>query len=65
MERGYTPSKEVSFLVNEYGAKRNIFFPTKPSPNLFLNKLEFRMRQYYSQCIKTNNLNRRKKKCIK
>ena len=62
MERGYTPSTEVNLLVREYGSKRNIFFPTKPSPNLFLKKLEFRMQQYYSQCIKNNNLKRRKKK---
>ena len=50
MERSYTPSKEESFLISEYGSKRNIFFPSKPSPNLFLNKLEFRMQKYYSQC---------------
>ena len=65
MERSYTPSKEESFLISEYGSKRNIFFPSKPSPNLFFNKLEFRMQKYYSQCIKYNALKRRKKKCIK
>ena len=64
MEEGL-PSQKSAQIINEYGAKRNIFFPSKPSPNLFMNKLEYRMKQYYSHCIKHNNLKRLKKKCIK
>ena len=62
MEGRYAPSTEVKILIREYGSKRNNFFPTKPSQNLFLNKLEIRMQHYYSLCVKNNNLKRRKKK---
>ena len=41
-------SNDISFLVEEYGLKRNVFNPKKPSPNKFCSKLEFRMKHYYN-----------------
>jgi len=64
MEEGLLSQKSIQ-IMNEYGSKRHIFFPSKPSPNLFMNKLEYRMKQYYSHCIKHSRLKRLRKKCIK
>ena len=57
--------KTYSDICDEYELMRNYFDPRDRSPNLFMNKLEYRMKQYYSHCIKHNNLKRLKKKCIK
>lgn len=35
-------------IQQEYGLKRILFNPRKPSPNIFMNKLQRRMGQYYS-----------------
>ena len=35
-------------IIDEYCLKRNIFNPKSPSPNMFINKLEKRMRMYYN-----------------
>ena len=35
-------------LFHEYSLKRSQFNPKKNSPNIFCNKLEFRMKQYYN-----------------
>jgi hypothetical protein len=35
-------------IVNEYCLKRNSFYPANRSPNLFINKLELRMKKYYN-----------------
>ena len=35
-------------IISEYSLKRNIFNPSKKSPNIFLNKLQHRMDVYYS-----------------
>lgn len=35
-------------IINEYCLKRNSFHPTNPSPNMFIGKLEFRMKKYYN-----------------
>lgn len=35
-------------IINEYCLKRNSFYPTNPSPNIFIGKLEFRMKKYYN-----------------
>ena len=32
----------------EYCLKRNQFYPEQPSPNLFCNRLEIRMKAYYN-----------------
>lgn len=34
-------------IQNEYCLKRNQFYPAQPSPNLFCNRLELRMKVYY------------------
>ena len=31
----------------EYSLKKNQFYPEQPSPNLFCNRLELRMKAYY------------------
>jgi len=35
-------------IQNEYCLKRNQFYPEQPSPNLFCNRLELRMKAYYN-----------------
>lgn len=39
--------KFIKEIINEYSLKRNNFNPSKPSPNLFIKKLEIRMKKYY------------------
>ena len=49
LRRG-NPRKEIDVLdniVKEYCLKRNQFHPAQPSPNLFCNRLELRMKAYY------------------
>ncbi len=44
-------SSKTSFLediISEYCLKRNTFNPKSPSPNIFVTKLERRMRMYYN-----------------
>jgi len=36
-------------IINEYCLKRNSFHPKNPSPNIFIGKLEFRMKKYYNK----------------
>ena len=44
------PEIQVSFkkIVDEYCSKRGSFNPNKPSPNIFMKKLELRLKQYYN-----------------
>ena len=35
-------------IINEYCLKRNSFHPKNPSPNMFIGKLELRMKKYYN-----------------
>ena len=44
----------VNKIINEYKLKMNSFYPNNKSPNLFVNKLEYRMKQYYDM-YKSNN----------
>lgn len=37
-------------LVREYCLKSSVFNPWKNSPNVFLNKLQFRIKNYYKEC---------------
>ncbi len=49
LRRG-NPKKQVNQLNNiikEYSLKKNQFYPEQPSPNLFCNRLELRMKAYY------------------
>lgn len=41
-------NKLLNSIHNEYCLKRNQFYPDQPSPNLFCNRLEIRMKAYYS-----------------
>jgi hypothetical protein len=36
-------------IINEYCLKRNSFHPKNPSPNIFIGKLEIRMKKYYNK----------------
>ena len=41
--------EDIYFKIEgEYDSKRNFFDPVKGSPNIFLNNLQNRMRQYYN-----------------
>ena len=42
-------------IFNEYSLLRNNFNPKTKSPNIFINKLELRMKQYYEN-ICSNDL---------
>ena len=41
-------TKLLDSIQNEYCLKRNQFYPEQPSPNLFCNRLEMRMKVYYN-----------------
>ena len=41
-------TKLLDSIQNEYCLKRNQFYPEQPSPNLFCNRLEMRMKAYYN-----------------
>ena len=40
--------KVINDIIKEYSLKRNIFNPSKKSPNIFLTKLQHRMNYYYT-----------------
>ena len=40
-------------IINEYCLKRNSFHPTNPSPNIFIGKLELRMKKYYNNLYRS------------
>mgnify|MGYP001384571357 FL=1 len=42
-------------IIEEYSLKQNSFNPKKPSPNLFIKKLEIRMKMYYKDLYKSYN----------
>ena len=48
-------SKILDDIQSEYCLKRNNFDPAVPSPNLFINKLELRMKAYYNSFCKSIN----------
>jgi len=41
-------SQNTNDIIKEYTLKRQSFNPSTASPNIFMNKLERRMRLYYS-----------------
>jgi hypothetical protein len=43
-----TNQKKTKEIIKEYKLKMNSFYPGKSSPNIFVNKLEYRMKQYYN-----------------
>jgi hypothetical protein len=42
------PKKNLKNILHEYSLKRNTFNPQNISPNIFLDKLELRMKLYYN-----------------
>ena len=40
--------KDIEF---EYDQKRNLFYPKDKSPNVFMKKLQLRMKIYYEKCM--------------
>ena len=48
-------SKILDDIQSEYCLKRNNFYPAGPSPNMFINKLELRMKAYYNSFCKSKN----------
>ena len=48
-------SKELNNILQEYSLKQNNFDPKKPSPNVFIKKLEIRMKMYYKDLYKSYN----------
>ena len=49
----------VKTIINEYCLKKGSFNPNKSSPNIFMRKLESRLKQYYNLLSVRNS---RKKK---
>ena len=53
------PSKQnknkLDKIVREYCLKRNSFNPRRPSPNIFMGKLEIRMKKYYNNLYNSDN----------
>jgi len=47
-EKYKTKKKIIKKIINEYKIKMNSFNPKGNSPNFFVNKLEYRMKQYYN-----------------
>ena len=41
-------------ILEEYCLKRNSFNPSHPSPNIFIGKLEYRMKKYYNNLYKSD-----------
>ena len=48
-------SIKLQNIIKEYEQKQNNFDPSKPSPNLFIKKLEIRMKRYYHDLYKSYN----------
>lgn len=42
-------------ILKEYKQKQSSFNPNKRSPNLFLNKLELRMKNYYNELYQSKS----------
>ena len=48
-------STKLQNIIKEYEQKQNNFDPSKPSPNLFIKKLEIRMKRYYQDLYRSYN----------
>uniref|UniRef100_A0A6C0F909 Uncharacterized protein n=1 Tax=viral metagenome TaxID=1070528 RepID=A0A6C0F909_9ZZZZ len=46
---------ELNNILQEYSLKQSNFDPKKPSPNVFIKKLEIRMKMYYKDLYKSYN----------
>lgn len=45
--------KKLINIIKEYELKQNSFDPSKRSPNVFIKKLEIRMKKYYTDLYKS------------
>ena len=61
METASSPQKKQypKAIIDEYCLKMSLFNPDKGSPNIFMRKLESRLKQYYNLLTSRNS---RKKK---
>ena len=50
-----TNKLSLKTIIEEYSLKQNSFNPKKPSPNIFIKKLEIRMKMYYKDLYKSYN----------
>tara|TARA_B110000967_G_scaffold204335_1_gene246632 strand:+ start:716 stop:910 length:195 start_codon:yes stop_codon:yes gene_type:complete len=50
-----TNKLRLKTIIEEYSLKQNSFNPKKPSPNIFIKKLEIRMKMYYKDLYKSYN----------
>ncbi len=48
--------KSLKNILNEYKLKMNSFHPKGDSPNIFVNKLEYRMKHYYNLYKSKNDI---------
>jgi hypothetical protein len=46
-QKSLNNKNKTKVIVAEYRLKLNSFFPNNKSPNFFVKKLEYRMKQYY------------------
>ena len=50
-----TENTALNSILKEYQQKQSSFNPNKRSPNLFLNKLELRMKNYYNELYQSKS----------
>lgn len=50
-----TENTVLNNIIKEYQQKQSSFNPNKRSPNLFLNKLELRMKSYYNELYQSKS----------
>ena len=46
---------ELDNIIQEYSSKQSNFNPSKQSPNVFIKKLEIRMKMYYRDLYNSYN----------
>ena len=50
-----TENTALKSILKEYQQKQSSFNPNKRSPNMFLNKLELRMKSYYNELYQSKS----------
>jgi hypothetical protein len=51
--KGILKNAELDDIIQEYSLKQSNFNPSKQSPNVFIKKLEIRMKMYYRDLYKS------------
>jgi len=54
-EKRRIENTELNNIIEEYSLKQSNFDPNKQSPNVFIKKLEIRMKMYYKDLYKSYN----------